>query len=233
MEKFCSETLDFEVFTVFSASHPPKRLAEPEAWVERQVASVLSGETMTVGLRSIPPQLQWPLCLRCAVFATHVLLLRIGLINCTFKISPGWRVHRYWWVWSQALGQKWLKRQDVVGFRTEAEDQEGDQIPVLPSWWQGWAKCQQGLAELQHSATHKTQIYRSMDVLSLGPVGCWNHWQVETACHATWHRTSKRTSRRRVFKRLEAEATHEPTGIHFFVTQERQVRTKGSSQKIQ
>ena len=28
-----------------------------------------------------------------------------------------------------------------------------------------------------------------------------------------------------VFKRLEAEATHEPTGIHFFVTQERQVGT--------
>lgn len=27
------------------------------------------------------------------------------------------------------------------------------------------------------------------------------------------------------FKRLEAEATHEPTGIHFFVTQERQVGT--------
>lgn len=82
----------------------------------------------------------------------------------------------------------------MLDSRPKAEDQEGDQIPVLPSWWQGWAKCQQGLAELQHSATHKTQIYRSMDVLSLGIVGCWNHWQVETACHATWHRTSKRTS---------------------------------------
>ena len=109
----------------------------------------------------------------------------------------------------------------------KAEDQEGDQIPVLPSWWQGWAKCQQGLAELQHSATHKTQIYRSMDVLSLGIVGCMLKsltGRDRLSCHLTSHCETPPLWFF-VFTRLEAEATHEPTGIHFFVTQERQVGT--------
>lgn len=73
---------------------------------------------MTLGLRSIPPQLQWPLCLRCAVFATHVLLLRIGLINCTsifHQVEESTDIDEFG---AKHWDKKWLKREDV-GFPTE------------------------------------------------------------------------------------------------------------------